>query len=87
MTTSIPLHLSIFNYSLCSACSFDYSLNALRSACDLIQSCDCGRSGETRTRGLMVPNHARYQLRYTSIAKLLYALYSHLSIALLDFSA
>ena len=27
----------------------------------------CGRSGETRTRGLMVPNHARYQLRYTSL--------------------
>ncbi len=26
-----------------------------------------GRSGETRTRGLMVPNHARYQLRYASI--------------------
>lgn len=25
-----------------------------------------GRSGETWTRGLMVPNHARYQLRYTS---------------------
>ncbi len=28
--------------------------------------CPLGRSGETRTRGLMVPNHARYQLRYTS---------------------
>ena len=28
-----------------------------------------GRSGETRTRGLMVPNHARYQLRYTSISE------------------
>ncbi len=28
-----------------------------------------GRSGETRTRGLMVPNHARYQLRYTSMTK------------------
>ena len=25
-----------------------------------------GRSGEARTPGLMVPNHARYQLRYTS---------------------
>ena len=24
-----------------------------------------GPSGETRTRGLMLPKHARYQLRYT----------------------
>ena len=26
-----------------------------------------GRSGEARTPGLMVPNHARYRLRYTPI--------------------
>ena len=26
-----------------------------------------GPSGEIRTHGLMVPNHARYQLRYTRI--------------------
>ena len=30
-----------------------------------------GRSGETRTRGLMVPNHARYQLRYASTVDIL----------------
>jgi len=33
--------------------------------------CLFGRSGETRTRGLMLPKHARYQLRYTPIKALL----------------
>ena len=28
-----------------------------------------GRSGEARTPGLMVPNHARYQLRYTPMKR------------------
>ena len=28
-----------------------------------------GRSGESRTPGLMDPNHARYQLRYAKIIK------------------
>ena len=28
---------------------------------------DVGRSGETRTHGLCVPNATRYQLRYTPI--------------------
>ena len=26
-----------------------------------------GRSGETRTRGLLLPKQARYQLRYTQL--------------------
>ena len=41
-------------------CRFDQYKNRLTAVC-------IGRSGETRTRGLMVPNHARYQLRYASI--------------------
>ena len=32
-----------------------------------LSSTHFGPSGEIRTHGLMVPNHARYQLRYTRI--------------------
>ena len=33
-----------------------------------------GPSGEIRTHGLMVPNHARYQLRYTRICNYLFCI-------------
>ena len=40
-----------------------------------------GRSGETRTRGIHIPNVARYQLRYTPFsAFLLYPICRRLSI-------
>ena len=31
-----------------------------------------GPSGETRTRGILLPKQARYQLRYTRILKMYY---------------
>lgn len=39
----------------------------------------CGRSDGIRTHGLLVPNQARYQLRYTPSALLLYFLTARLS--------
>ena len=63
-----------------------YHTKLYKNTCSYCYMCFCGRSGETRTRGLMVPNHARYQLRYTSIAKSLYYLIYHLSNAFYTFS-
>ena len=40
-------------------------VNKLRQKTCSAQHVFNGRSGETRTPALMVPNHARYQLRYT----------------------
>ena len=59
-------------------CSGDKKISKSLSSKTKIQNCRnplyysvfrqfCGRSGEIRTRGPMVPNHVRYQLRYTPI--------------------
>ena len=59
-----------FPYRLCSVCCTARSRRESTSDKSTphrkAMGCTFGRSGETRTRGLMVPNHARYQLRYTS---------------------
>ena len=44
----------------------------------------CGRSDGIRTHGLLVPNQARYQLRYTPSARLLYVFSVRMSRCILQ---
>ena len=56
------------HYTFCSQ-KLQKSLEIIR-----FQDFFLGPSGEIRTHGLMVPNHARYQLRYTRICNYLFCI-------------
>ena len=66
--SSILSQLFLFSSKPCSLCTkIPHQSAGFLLASRL--STKLGPSGETQTRGLMVPNHARYQLRYTRILR------------------
>ena len=52
-------------------CGFDLRSKPRFVVLKCLMNTEFGRSGEAQTRGLRIPNAARYQLRYTPIVYLI----------------
>ena len=64
----ISPYLSLYRFRLTSKTAYYLHLDRITHPNFVSKlGCEYGRSGEAQTRGLRIPNAARYQLRYTPI--------------------